>query len=113
MKMQDEITEDPKKYLCERCRKFFTFKEIKYVVKGADAKVALCDKCRSQANVEKTKIQEKAKENKDPYFCGRCRYKFKFDKTAGAKLSCPYCGKNDKIVVDKVSDINTLIEESD
>jgi uncharacterized CHY-type Zn-finger protein len=113
MGIKEEMGEDPKKYLCERCRKFFTFKEIKYIVKGTDSKVALCDKCRQQANVEKTNIQEKAKDSKEPYFCGRCKYKFKFDRALGGKLTCPYCGKNDKIVVDKVADINKLIADSE
>lgn len=111
--MQEEMSEDPKKYLCERCRKFFTFSEIKYIVKGPDSKIALCNKCREQSNVEKSKIKEKPASDKTPYFCGRCKFKFKFDKSTGAKLSCPYCGKDDKIVLDRVSDINKLIEEVD
>jgi transcription initiation factor IIE alpha subunit len=112
MKMQEENSEDPKKYLCERCRKFFTFSEIKYIVKGPESKVALCTKCRQQSNVESLKVKEKPVE-RTPYFCGRCKYKFKFDKAAGRKLTCPYCGKDDKIVLDKISDINKLIEDSD
>jgi DNA-directed RNA polymerase subunit RPC12/RpoP len=110
---QDEMTEDPKKYLCERCRKFFSFGDIKYIVKGPDSKVALCSKCRAQSTVEASKIKEKKAEEKVPYICGRCKYKFKYDKSSGAALKCPYCGKNDKMMVDKVSDINKLINESD
>jgi len=28
-------------------------------------------------------------------------------------LKCPYCGKTDKIMLDKISDLNRLIQESE
>jgi len=107
-----ERSEDMQKHLCERCRKFFPFEEIKYVVKGPDQKVALCGKCRDSFKTDSSKLKEKASE-KVPYICGRCKYKFKQEKSSIANLKCPYCGKTDKIMVDKISDINKLIQESD
>lgn len=109
---EEEKPDDQRKYLCERCRKFFNFDDIKYIVKGSDAKIALCTKCRDAFKAESSKIKEKSVE-RVPYICGRCKYKFKYDKHSGAELKCPYCGKTDKIMLDRVSDINKLIQESD
>lgn len=45
------------------------------------------------------------------YFCGRCRYSFKFSDKPGKKLICPYCGKDDRLVDAKEMSADTLLKE--
>ena len=40
-----EDEESQRQALCERCRKFVLMSNIKYVPKGNDSKMALCNKC--------------------------------------------------------------------
>jgi len=114
--MFEEI-EDTRKALCERCRKFVPVTDIKYLPKGDNARMALCIKCLKTFNPAEEKKRTSAKatgvaSGKD-YFCGRCRYKFKYNSQSNANLRCPFCGKNDKVIENKQIDANSLLKQSD
>jgi uncharacterized CHY-type Zn-finger protein len=100
---------EERKILCERCRGFFPFTEVRFVPRGENQKIALCVKCREKAKTEPEKTG-KPDSNKQPFFCGRCRYKFKLDPSGHTNLKCPYCGKDDKIIPDKVPSTDKLLE---
>lgn len=112
--MDKEQSDDgTKRYLCEKCRQFFPFTEIQYLKKGDDAKIALCTKCRARSQQEDS-VKKKVKDEnagKTPYFCTRCRYKFTFGDKGVTNRKCPFCGKGDKLIIDKIEDINKLIDE--
>jgi Trm5-related predicted tRNA methylase len=99
--------------LCEKCRNFFPIAEIKYMVniaKGKDEKIALCTSCRAKHKLEIPKAK-KADPQKTPYFCVRCRYKFKHSPHGETNLKCPFCGKDDKIILDKAPSTERMIKE--
>ena len=108
---------DDRQVLCERCRKFVSTTNIKYLPKGNDSRMALCKSCLALFNVEadkkkKLSAETTAKLNRQSYFCARCRYKFKFDADSHATLRCPYCGKADKLVEDKLTSADAILKES-
>lgn len=103
---------EEKKILCERCRKFFSIGEIRYIPKG-DSRVALCNSCREINITESAKSEEAKKSSKQPYFCARCKYKFKHNPKGMAALKCPYCGKSDKIILDKPENAEKLLQQVD
>ena len=114
--MYDEI-EDTRKALCERCRKFVTISDIRYLPKGNNSRMALCKNCLKTLNPkdEKAKATSKApgiSVGKN-YFCARCKYKFKFNPAGNATLRCPFCGKSDKVLDDKQTDASTLLRDSE
>jgi len=94
---------------CDHCRKAVAVSEIKYLPKGKDGMVALCPSCRTKFKATAEKKPAELKPAKKPYFCIRCKYHFKFDPRSAANLRCPFCGREDKVIEDKVPDADTLI----
>ena len=107
-KVETNQNDELRKILCERCRKFFPLGQIKYMPTGNDSRMALCSKCQDIPIEDRKK---KADEDKKPYFCARCKYKFKFIQNGLTNIKCPYCGKNDKIVADRAGNTSSLIKE--
>jgi DNA-directed RNA polymerase subunit RPC12/RpoP len=114
--MYDEI-EDTRQALCERCRKFVSVSDIKYVPKGDNSRMALCKSCLKNFGPADDKKKKAAKaaglSTGKSYFCARCRYKFKFNSAGNAALRCPYCGKRDKVLEDKQIDADALLKTAD
>ncbi len=98
----DDENGDQRQVLCDRCRKFSSFSDMKYLPKG-DSKMALCRTCIKQFTAAPNPALKKPtpEANVNNYFCQRCRYKFKFNTNRNALLKWPYCGKDDKIMEDK------------
>ena len=91
--------EDSRTMTCDRCRKAVSLDNIKYLPRGG-SKAALCSECRAKGDIKdwaKSTAEKKAEDYKDPFFCERCRYKFKFDSAGVTNLKCPYCGKSDQV----------------
>lgn len=101
---------DGRKMVCDRCREFVPISEIRYQLKE-NSRIALCPNCREKADTVNPKPRIKS-EDKKPYFCERCKYKFRFDPKKGRALKCPYCGKEDKVTEDKISNAEDLIKQS-
>ena len=89
--------EDNRKIVCNRCRRFVSISDIKYMPNGKDSMIAICSACRAKTSAETKSQQNTAKPQKKRYFCERCRYKFRFDPASVTNLRCPMCGKKDKI----------------
>lgn len=96
--------------ICERCRKSVPISDMKYVPKEDGGRVGLCNACRARSSAAKS-IAAAKKEEKIPYFCTRCRYKFKHDPRGLTNLQCPYCGKADKIMEHKPTSADQLLRE--
>ncbi len=111
--MYEEI-EDTRKALCERCRKFVSIKDIKYLPKGDSSRMALCTSCLKSFNQAADKKKASSKilnmSGGASYFCARCRYKFTFNPQGNASLRCPYCGKSDKVTENKNLDADSLLK---
>jgi protein-arginine kinase activator protein McsA len=114
----DDDMNDTRQMLCERCRKFVAVSTVRYVPKGDGSRMALCNKCLSLFKVEEAKKKQAASaasgsSGKHSFFCGRCRYKFKYSPSSRTELRCPYCGKADKILDNKETDAATLVKNAD
>lgn len=113
MPREIEPIDDSRQVLCEKCRKFVTVAQIRYISKGNDSRIAMCSTCLTKANgaafVNKKKVEDA---DKPTYFCSRCRYKFKFDPIKKATLRCPYCGKVDRLTEDKFTTAASILKES-
>jgi DNA-directed RNA polymerase subunit RPC12/RpoP len=109
---------DGRKMICDRCHQAVPLSDVKYLPKGNDSKMALCSACRAQSLPEASQIKSSKagtaktppKDTRPAYFCGRCRYKFKYSADGVTNLKCPYCGKSDKIVEYKVGSAEMLIK---
>lgn len=114
--MFDEV-DDTRKALCERCRKFVSVSDIRYLPKGNNARMALCKNCLKtfKPNDDKKKIMPKLSGTSASkgYTCSRCKYKFKYNPEGNAALRCPFCGKSDKVLEDKQIDAESLLKETD
>lgn len=95
---------------CDHCRKAVPVSDIKYLPKGKDGMIALCSSCRQKyKDPAKKPGKEDIKPDKKPYFCIQCKYHFRFNPKSGVNLRCPFCGRADKVIEDKVPDADTLI----
>jgi protein-arginine kinase activator protein McsA len=92
--------DDQRQILCERCRKFVPLSHIKYVAKGNESKMALCNKCLKAFSVSPSQIRKDSLASKPEsrFVCERCSYTFTMKDSSSANLRCPYCGRDDKIV---------------
>ncbi len=87
--------------------------ELKYMPKG-DSRIMLCRECAARSKLVKEKIVEKKVEiPREKYICSKCRYKFKFRLVGDKKLKCPYCGREDSVIVDDSPDAQALLEDSE
>jgi protein-arginine kinase activator protein McsA len=111
------MEEDGRKMICDRCHKAVPLADVKYLPKGNSSKMALCSLCRQQTLPEnalgKSSGSKVLAKNKRPeYFCGRCRFKFKYTADGATNLKCPYCGKSDKIVEYKTGSADMLVQNA-
>ncbi|MBM3200472.1 hypothetical protein FJZ53_06040 [Candidatus Woesearchaeota archaeon] len=100
---------------CDRCRKTVPVSQLKYIMKGKDNLIAVCEECRinaSKPGATDIKSGKKAPD-KRVYFCAKCRYKFKFDPASGNKLICPYCGNPNYVAEYEVLTSQKLVDRAD
>ena len=90
--------EDQRRMVCDRCRSVVPLASIKYIPKGVDSCTALCAPCREETSKVPFSTIKKQPFQKQSYFCARCKYKFSFNQLGNSSLSCPYCGKDDKLL---------------
>ena len=96
--------------ICDRCKLSVPIPDINYVPKGKDAIMALCVSCR----IKKKDAEKEVKitqQDKKPYYCYGCRYKFSFDAKGVSNLKCPYCGSGDKVGEYKPPSADKLLNE--
>ncbi len=111
--------------ICHKCKREVDISQVRYIPKGNDEMEIVCMACSGQQSntqviaskaptiettIPKIIPEKPKKEEKIKYFCGRCKYKFKYLPSSTTKLKCPYCGKDDKIMEDK-SDAGTILRE--
>lgn len=85
---------EERKMICDRCRGAVPIKEMRYLPKGKEERMALCGKCREELSKP---LPDKKESARTYYFCIRCNYKFKQGTQFDTNLKCPFCGKGDKI----------------
>jgi hypothetical protein len=99
---------------CDYCRKSSPISDVKMVSLSPEKVVTLCSACRVKYKSSEKKTEPKKEDDgKKPYFCTRCRYKFKFNPKGFASLKCPYCGKSDKVIEYKVPSADELVKRAD
>jgi protein-arginine kinase activator protein McsA len=107
---------DGRKMICDRCHKAVPLADVKYLPKGNNSKMALCSACRQQtlpeSSIGKSSGSKPAREKRPEYFCGRCRFKFKYKGDAMTNFKCPYCGKADKVVEYKANSADDLVQSA-
>ena len=95
--------EDKRTAVCERCKNTIPISNIKYVRKGDDTYSPICKVCIDNSQSKPAENRPKSRSlTKARYRCLRCKYAFGHDGDGKSELKCPYCGKRDKIVQDKV-----------
>jgi protein-arginine kinase activator protein McsA len=103
---------ETKKLRCERCKKLAYISDIKITDRDG-SKVPLCKTCIARAEFSKREQRTPAPDpSKVPFFCGRCRYKFRINPQKGPAV-CPYCGKTDKVMETKEVDSEKLVQETE
>lgn len=120
--------ENIRESMCDGCRKMVPVSEIKYTQKGKDSIVALCSTCRGTKvevvrdifkDLKELKEKEAQKRapvkvgetQKEVYFCGQCRYKFRYDPKSQSGLKCPYCGSSINVVKHDFVSAEALLKE--
>lgn len=121
--------EEPRKTICDQCRKSVLISDIRYTQRGKDSVAALCSDCRSgrgsatksvpvktgSVSASKpfpsTKTATKEEGQKKVYFCTLCRYKFKLDPSGKSKIVCPFCGRTNGVEEFEVQSAEELIEK--
>jgi DNA-directed RNA polymerase subunit RPC12/RpoP len=100
---------DTRLMVCDFCRKSVPISDIKYFPKGVGGMTALCGECRTKKNIKDAATSQSGSkegqgvDNRAVYFCERCRYKFKFGHDGHTNLKCPYCSKEDQLVLIKAA----------
>ncbi len=112
--------EDSRRMICDRCRGAVPISQIQYLPRGKDGMTALCETCRKEApNTPagtlgaSSKTAPAKKDDKELFFCARCKYKFKYDVFGVTNLSCPYCGKSDKVTAGRIKSAEALLNSND
>ncbi len=89
--------------ICNRCKKIVPFDKVRFLPKDSTTNYVFCEDCctfmkKSAKPKEKSKRQVASPFS--TYFCTRCKYKFKVDKSKAGifyNLKCPYCGKSERL----------------
>ena len=103
---------EAKKLRCERCKKLAYISDIKIIDRDG-TKVNMCKTCITQQDFSKREQRVPTPDSsKVPFFCGRCRYKFRINPQKGPAV-CPYCGKADKVLETKEVDSERLVQEAE
>lgn len=93
---------------CQKCKATVPLEKVRLFPKDKDSNLLLCEACCEEMKkniVQKkptlgTKAKVLPKGNYVPYFCDRCKYKFRVDEARVGliyNLCCPYCGKDDRL----------------
>lgn len=91
--------QDNKQMMCDSCRKLVPIADVRYASnpKNNLGVKALCSSCRAKADVGAKAATIAPSSSKPKYFCSRCRYNFRSNGDDKNRISCPYCGRDDRI----------------
>ena len=98
-------------YPCSRCKKEFNFNSIKYDTDRSLICLGCFDKQQELKNKE-IKSEKPEDHGEKKYICVNCRFNFSVKKGSPKGLHCPYCGKEQTMLIKKYKDENDLIEDS-
>lgn len=91
---------------CERCKTVVPLEKVRLYPKGKEGNLVVCDVCCNELKQTVKQGPPKAPiKNISPaqpkiYRCNRCNYSFRVDLAKVGllhRLSCPYCGKDDRL----------------
>jgi DNA-directed RNA polymerase subunit RPC12/RpoP len=97
---------------CEKCKSVVLIEKIRLYPNVDGTNLVVCEKCCEDLKL-KTKEADKALSSKieslpnpeyGTFFCTRCNYTFRIDKTKAGlthNIQCPYCGKTDRLKAQK------------
>ncbi len=91
---------------CERCKNVVPLEQVRLYPKDESRNLLVCDNCCGELKkatageiaASKLKVPEPA--SYTGYFCTRCNYQFRADRSKAGltyNLHCPYCGKADRL----------------
>lgn len=106
--------EDKRTAVCERCKSTVPISNVRYVKKDDDNFSTICKVCLDNAQSKPAENKPRSSPfSKKKYRCLRCKYGFGYDESSQRELKCPYCGKTDKIIPDKVDATSLLRDVED
>jgi len=98
-------------YTCSRCKKEFSFGNIKY----DEDKSLICLVCLEKKLKLKKKdmqLEKPEKQGAMNFICASCRFKFSIKKGSDKTIKCPYCSKTKVMLVKKYKDEDDLIKDA-
>lgn len=106
---------DGRLVMCDLCKKSVPSLEIRYVPRGKDGAVMLCNDCREKKgqDVKLQRPSDRPAPQKKSFMCHRCKYKFRFDPKGVSNLMCPYCGETQKITDAVSPSAEELLDQAD
>ena len=99
-------------YTCTRCKREFSFDNIKYDENNRLICVECLEKQKKVEKKEKLKLEKAEVGGTIKFICISCRFKFSVKKGSSKAVKCPYCGKTRLMLVKKYKDENDLIKDS-
>ena len=101
--------------ICDRCKRQVLVKEAKYTARDENTMTIMCKECLAKKNPQAAGAKAGLKQSssgKSNYYCGRCKYRFKYSPESGRSLVCPYCGRGDQVDKDSTGATAILKEVS-
>src|SRR3989338_2348281 len=91
---------------CERCKLVVPLDQVRLYPKDETKNLLVCTNCctelkkASAGEIESLKTKTLLPTSYTGYFCTRCNYNFRADRSKAGlmyNLHCPYCGKTDRL----------------
>ena len=91
---------------CERCKSVVPLDQVRLYPKDQNRNLLVCGGCCAElkkataGEIAESKVKTLSPPNFLGYFCSRCNYNFRADRSKAGityNLCCPYCGKNDRL----------------
>ena len=97
---------------CEKCNAVVLLEKIRLFPKIDGTNQVVCDNCCEELKLKNKEVDKSLSSKTETlptpeygtFFCTRCNYTFRLDKTKVGlthNIQCPYCGKTDRLKAQK------------